>query len=605
MQITDATYNTIKAGNHRVEYKAEIAGITYNQGDITINGAPVVSSGLFEKFGVGNAVAADLDIWIKPKGTIPTMARIDLYYRLANATTQSSWMPKGQFYIDTRKKNFAGLIHFQAFDAMLKAEYTFMESGTWTSTTALATVTMIASDMSVPIHADTVTLLTNDSKPVPIVPVIGEDGTTGREMLQAIAAIYGGNFIIDEEGKLKLVQLVAPADTIDIGDHAVELDQAPAFDAIDRVILYAGENKETGYRSPEAMFDQLTGRILEAYCPWTSQQLADDLLDIVDGYVYQPFVASGANIDPAMQLGDGIEVGGITSVIFNATLTLDARCAADLSAPYEEEINHEYPYRSPAQRVVDDAVTKEELATPGQTIINGSNIKTGTITLGGDNNGNGQLQILDENDVQCGEWNNGGIVIYDNSTPLGATTTDNKIRIVRQGDDPDVDEALKLGVSKYTLHPDFREPYIYLTGKLWDADTDDYIWAQTELTAKEFRMFYGTESCTIKAQPETTAISLQRLSGVTASASFRTWGRVAQLQLTLNGDGAWHAAGSNLFYGSINYMPKVEAMGAGYYDSAALIGRIETNGIITIRVCGTGLQFNSGGGAIITWTYLF
>ena len=128
MQTTDLTYQTIISGPYKVEYKAVIAGQTYYNGDMRI-AFPEISSSLFEKFGIGNAVAASLRITLVPKGVIPTMAEIDLYYRVTNGVNDSSWKPKGVYFIDTRKADKNGVMTFEAYDSMLPWATTGRGSG--------------------------------------------------------------------------------------------------------------------------------------------------------------------------------------------------------------------------------------------------------------------------------------------------------------------------------------------------------------------------------------------------------------------------------------------------------------------------------------------
>ena len=73
MQSVNGTFNTIISGRYTVEYKIEIGLDIYTQSDIY--GTPQISQSLFDKFGAGNAVAGTLKVTLKPKGTIPTMAR--------------------------------------------------------------------------------------------------------------------------------------------------------------------------------------------------------------------------------------------------------------------------------------------------------------------------------------------------------------------------------------------------------------------------------------------------------------------------------------------------------------------------------------------------
>ena len=584
MQTTNVIYRAIiNSGKYRIEYKVEIAGETYLQSDIV--GTPEIATALFDKFSVGNAPSSTLKVSLVPKSVIPPMALVEVYFRAIGNNIASVYFPKGKFYIDTRKLNTNGVLDLECFDAMLKGEYTFMESGSWTSTTALAVVQMIASDMGVNINSDTLTLLTNTTKTVPNVPVIGEDGTTGREMLCYIASMYGGNFIIDELGELKLIQLIAPTSTANIGVLASDLDTAPPFDAIDRVIMKSDD--ETGYRSPEATFDQLTGRILEVYCPWTSQTLADGVLSIVNGYVYQPLKITGANLDPACQLGDGITVNGTTSVIFSEIIHLDARCASDISAPYEEEVNHEYPYRSAAERKLSESVTQEQLATAGQTTINGSNIHSGTIILGGDNNGEGQMVLLDANNNEIGRWDNSRTVIRDDTQ--SGFFSNGKFAVIRKDAPSNTPYGVFMGTTQlmnplYPVYPDESVPFIYMAETLDGSTKADEMFLSTKLSSG------GT---------------VTRTSGLSIFAqSVNVWGKVAQITLSFK-ENASYSAGSDIFVGTISsQLPKAIVTGCGYYGSSSFIGTIDTSGNIRIRAI-EAVSFSDSYTASISFTYLF
>lgn len=90
-----------------------------------------------------------------------------------------------------------------------------------------------------------------------------------------------------------------------------------------------------------------TGRTLEATCPWASQAMAEAVLEKVRAYQYRPYTAQDALLDPAAELGDGVTVGGIYSVIAQCETQFDRACACAVSAPELDEIDDEYPYISP------------------------------------------------------------------------------------------------------------------------------------------------------------------------------------------------------------------------------------------------------------------
>lgn len=205
MQTKEANYISIESGTHFFEYRFSISGTVYSQSDMV--GVPVITAALFEKFSIGNCVAKSLEMDIRPKSVIPKMAAIVAEFRICNSTSQSSWHPKGTFYIDTRKLADDGTLHIVAYDAMLKSGYVYFPEGEWASKTAKAVVSDIATHMGIDVNAATLSMMQSDQWSIDYVPVVGPDGTQGREMLADIATYYGGNFIVDDYDELRFVGL--------------------------------------------------------------------------------------------------------------------------------------------------------------------------------------------------------------------------------------------------------------------------------------------------------------------------------------------------------------------------------------------------------------
>lgn len=87
-------------------------------------------------------------------------------------------------------------------------------------------------------------------------------------------------------------------------------------------------------------------------CPWGTQAMAENILDSIKGFKYQPYTADGALIDPAAELGDGVSINGIYSGIYTQNADFGSAFTASISAPTEEEIDHEYPYVPKQERKV-------------------------------------------------------------------------------------------------------------------------------------------------------------------------------------------------------------------------------------------------------------
>ena len=155
---------------------------------------------------IGNAVAKELDLVLRNYGSIPRMAQITVQFRLNDGTTQSEWLPKGVYFIDTRDEG-NGVISITAYDPMLKADQSYTTSGSqggWPKTD-LQVVQAICSRIGVTLDSRTTAIMTSGYRIE--YPGYGEGAYTMRELLQFIASAYAGNFYITDENKLLLVGL--------------------------------------------------------------------------------------------------------------------------------------------------------------------------------------------------------------------------------------------------------------------------------------------------------------------------------------------------------------------------------------------------------------
>jgi hypothetical protein len=190
-----------RSGLYRWESKVTIAGVEYSEEYIF---GLSTKSALFATgaASIGGCVAKEIDLTVMPKGEIPRMAKIVVWVRPAADGVETDWFKKGVFYIDTRSiDKTTGLLTIHGYDAMLKAEQTYLregDTGTWPRIMS-SVVGDIAGRMGVSI--DSRTVLNGAFK-------IGYPGDyTMREILGYVAAAHGGNWIITDAGELRLVQL--------------------------------------------------------------------------------------------------------------------------------------------------------------------------------------------------------------------------------------------------------------------------------------------------------------------------------------------------------------------------------------------------------------
>lgn len=220
MQKVDESYSNIRRSG---EYWYDVRVIVENSGsgrstliyDATRIMSLKTQGSLFGDStpSVGNCVSGELSLQLLNwehdidgyEASIPKAAAIYVYLRIRNSTqVQNNFFLVGKYFIDTRSvtQNEDGLniLTIHAYDAMLKAEMdypsTYNQSYPMLDT---AMVGVIAAAMGVQVDERNASLMTEQYRfPLPV-------GYSCREVLSRIASAYGGNFIITNEGKLRLV----------------------------------------------------------------------------------------------------------------------------------------------------------------------------------------------------------------------------------------------------------------------------------------------------------------------------------------------------------------------------------------------------------------
>lgn len=111
--------------------------------------------------------------------------------------------------------------------------------------------------------------------------------------------------------------------------------------------------------------------VLELDCPWGSQQMANDILESIGEFVYRPYDTEWAKLDPAAELGDGVTINGVFSGIYVNETNFSTLMAARISAPQENAVDHEYPYKSPTDR----KTTRQFAETRASLRVNAASIQ--------------------------------------------------------------------------------------------------------------------------------------------------------------------------------------------------------------------------------------
>lgn len=137
------------------------------------------------------------------------------------------------------------------------------------------------------------------------------------------------------------------SDVINLMKKAESVDVSPSFDVYSKVIVNISDDEQ------KSCGDEM-GRTVEITNPLFGSQVPEKLLARLkkNAFQYQPLKAKGALLDPAAEIGDAISVNDVYGGIYNRDLTINSMMRADVEAPHDEEINHEYKFQTKQERKI-------------------------------------------------------------------------------------------------------------------------------------------------------------------------------------------------------------------------------------------------------------
>lgn len=356
MLTTSSLYKSIFADPaHTVQWKITVNGTDYTGEQIAAAQTPRLSRRLIDgdEPTIGQCIAATFTGAIyEASSAVPRMAAVSVAYRLAlplpegsgAEPTVSEWITLGTTYIDTRQVDKASkTLILSCYDKMLVGNVTYLDVtgfDEWPQSQA-AVAAEIAEIMGVSLDGRT-TLRTGAGYMVEY-----PNDLSCLEVLGYIGVANAGNWCITPANALRMVPLTGGSGSFDLGSAILGgLRTSPALDTWAGVVVYYAD--EAAYEAGDTTGE--TGRVLTCDCPWATQATADGILDAIEGHAYQPFSADGAVIDLALELGDSVTAGLTGETVSGPVFTIDVTGSgiekADIAAPGDAEIDHEYPYAS-------------------------------------------------------------------------------------------------------------------------------------------------------------------------------------------------------------------------------------------------------------------
>lgn len=135
------------------------------------------------------------------------------------------------------------------------------------------------------------------------------------------------------------------SDSVNILRNMVSFDKAEQFDGFSKVVIIVSDEIEYSAGTD-------TGRTLTLNCPWGTQEVANNILESIKGFQYQPMTAEDALVDPSIEIGDGISANGVYSGVYSLETKFNSNLPTTVSAPADEELYEEHTYVPKSEREV-------------------------------------------------------------------------------------------------------------------------------------------------------------------------------------------------------------------------------------------------------------
>ena len=291
----------------------------------------------------------------------------------SNATKQpndTAWIPKGTFWINTREEDpLMNTVTLHCVDAMMFGEQDFIPEDSnlplWNDETMRTVANMCvqkinASTTGVNVVFDNPNDIQNTAPYILNAPPVGY---TVRQVLSGIAAAHGGNFIITPQNHLRFIPLI-PTDTeVDIQTNVSNFTLSKKYEAFGQVVFNFESDDGSTVSALYPDVDKPDGPVIETKMLGMTNSgyattIAQNVYNTIKTYLYSPYKASDAILDPAMELGDGLTINGLYTVIAVLDETCDGLYSANIEAPSYEETDYEFVYQTKSDKNLERKLAK-------------------------------------------------------------------------------------------------------------------------------------------------------------------------------------------------------------------------------------------------------
>lgn len=301
--------------------------------DFTIDNA--ITDG--EDFGIGNVIVAKLTLGLLTDTSIETNATIKIYMQLTGKDGPTEWVQLGRYRIDSRKTQ-GKIWRFNCFDELIKGEQPYTSNLNYPTTSKQIFLELL---FKLDYDFDEEEL---DELPEFLITYKLEDYLYScREILGYLAQIYSGNFVMDNEGKLKLIGVTDTSSklTVETSEYS-SLNELNEQKVITRIVANI-----KGEREQMSIGDGTVYNTLFLQNPIITEEILCHIFEQIQGYTFTPLEIQNWSGFPYIECGDFItfrkrDNTSVRTVVQISSLSYKGGLLGKITSPVKSYSQSEY-----------------------------------------------------------------------------------------------------------------------------------------------------------------------------------------------------------------------------------------------------------------------
>lgn len=342
-QLWESCHNgDIPRGEWEYQYKLIISGVPYYDENIL---SVTHDKGLMgNNISIGEVISGKLNATVLPNTNHEVSKGDEVRLQLRVDTLnngQSEWFNFGVYYLHSAERENERW-RIEAYDKLLETDEQIYGEGVSAYATASGLLGIIIDKIGAQLDLRNEYILMDT-------PFRDYNEYTMRELLGFIASLNLSNWCITEEGKLRLVKPVlrTPVQASNSSNSKRLIDKTPL--KFDKVLVKYGNSVD------EVQMAGTGENKLELFNPFADNNMAHRVYSLFTNYTFMPGDITSTEINPAVELGDTIEING--NLVNLVNMSYSSRMYADIQIPDQVgRIKNNFSFESGGGKDYDDDI---------------------------------------------------------------------------------------------------------------------------------------------------------------------------------------------------------------------------------------------------------